>query len=427
MYYQKLKNIYHLSKSFLANTYYKFPAKDLIVIGVTGTNGKTTTVHAIYHILNSNGVKTGMITSLSSKTPDFELDHGLHVTTPEPLDLPKILYKMKASGVNYVVLESTSSGLDQNRLFGINYDSSVITNIDIDHLDYHKTWENYAKAKYKIIKKTKQPNGLVVLNADHKKSANWLKTQKLPKNIVWCSKKNLKSTSMSVDGLKFKYKNTQFNIPIIGEYNYLNLQQAIETCSKYIPLQDISKALESFKTPLGRMQIMQTKPFSVIIDFAHTPSSLEEALLSISQIKPQKSSKVISVFGCAGERDPERRKMGNISAKYSDITILTIEDPRTENLRDINSEIIKYSKLEDVQRFETEEDYKQYNLTQKELYAFDYASVGNRKDAIDLAFKVAQKGDIIFITGKGHETSLAIGKTEHFYTDQETVLKILKT
>ncbi len=439
---QKLKNLFHLFQSLFANFKYHFPAKELIIIGVTGTDGKTTTTSMIYHILRQNGLKVGMISTIFAKIGNEEIDTGMHVTTPEPWDLPKILRQMIEKEIQYVVIESTSSGLDQNRLFGIRFDASLITNIGHDHIDYHKTWENYANAKFKIIEKTK-PNGLVVLNQNHE-SYKWLKTkyenrenkQRLNSktNRIDFNTDVLKDTQYSIDGIQFSFKDVKFKVPIIGEYNFQNVLGAINICNKYLNLEEISNSIKTFKSPKGRMEVIQTKPFTIIIDFAHTPSALEKALESINKIRPNNTSKIITVFGCAGQRDPERRKMGYISLKYSDITILTIEDSRTEKLFDINSEIISHAdnsgNLNQIIRFQNHKQFIEYKtalqqskLSKGYLLSFDYEEVQNRIDAIELAMNIAKDNDIVFVTGKGHEESLAIGTpiVEYPYTDHETI------
>ncbi|MBD3362598.1 UDP-N-acetylmuramyl-tripeptide synthetase [Candidatus Dojkabacteria bacterium] len=436
--FQKIKNFYHLIQSLLVNLYYGFPARKMTIIGVTGTDGKTTTTSMIYQILSQNGFNSAMISTILAKTKKEVFDTGLHITTPEPWDLPRILSKFEKSGVTHVVIESTSSGLDQNRLFGISYDSVIITNIGSDHLDYHKTWKNYAKAKFKIVKKT-QTEGLVVLNKDHK-SKRWLNNQisKIKQNIKikWFSINELEDITHSIEGIKFRYQATDFKIPIIGEYNFSNALGVIKLAERYLELDQIANSLQKFKTPLGRMQIMQKEPVRVIIDFAHTPSSLEEALSSVQDIKTSKDTRIICVFGCAGERDPERRKMGAVSTRMADITVVTLEDPRTEVLRDINNEIIEHGKKEGGKlrkRFSSHQQFSHYinnkmHVRKGDIFSFDYENIQNRKDAIDFALKIALKNDIVFITGKGHEQSLAIGSPiiEYEYNDQDTVKELLK-
>jgi UDP-N-acetylmuramoyl-L-alanyl-D-glutamate--2,6-diaminopimelate ligase len=444
---QTLKNVYHLFQSFLFNIFYGFPAKKLTIIGVTGTDGKTTTTSMIYHILKENGMKVGKITSLEADLDGELIDIGLHVTTPEPWDLPKILARAVQKGITHIVLESTSSGLDQNRLFGVTFDSCTITNIGYDHIEYHKTWKNYARAKFRIIEKTKS-GGMVVLNRDHKKSAQWLeeksKSFEHSRAISWYSRSELSNVEASTSGIAFDYQDIHFHIPIIGDYNLSNALGVIKLCNGFLSLEQIAQAFTTFETPLGRMQIMHTGGENlptIIVDFAHTPSSLESALGALNRIK-EKGSRIISVFGCAGERDPKRREMGRVSAELADFTIITIEDPRSENLKKINDEIIEYAQQGGVEIIERYTNHEEFSTPtdrssrpspptvggeKKRGYSFDYPTVQNRKDAISLALSLAKKDDIVFITGKGHEKSLALGSpaVEHPYSDQEVVEELI--
>jgi UDP-N-acetylmuramoyl-L-alanyl-D-glutamate--2,6-diaminopimelate ligase len=446
MYFQKLKNIYHLIQSLGANIKYGFPSRKLKVIGVTGTDGKTTSVTMIYHILKRCGLRVGMISTVHIRYNGREIETGLHVTTPDPWETPRILREMADAGIEYVVVEATSSGLDQNRLFSIKYDASLVTFIGADHLDYHGSQEAYSQAKFKIIKST-VPSGLVVLNKDHH-SRKWLR-KAIKKNngnrdYKWFSIKELSKRDSRGGTINFVYRNTSFHLPIIGEYNYRNTLGVIKICERYVDdLSEIAKAVTDFKAPLGRMQIMQKQPFVVIVDFAHTPESLSVALKSVKKMKPNKDSKIITLFGCAGQRDHGRRKMGAISGRLANITLISIEDPRNEDLRVINDDIISQAEgvgCKVIDRFGSHQEYRDQRdhfvkdlhvnnlklsniFKPRGLFSFDYAEVQNRIDAIDFAFKLATKGDIIFITGKAHEQSLAIGRNviEYKYSDINAV------
>lgn len=444
---QFFKNKYHKFQALIANIRYGFPARELTLIGVTGTDGKTTTVSMIYHILKYSKIKVGMISTIEVKIGDKSLDSGLHVTTPDPWDVPRYLSLMKKQGITHVVIESTSSGLDQNRLAYINFDSAAITNIREDHLDYHKTWERYAAAKFRLIEQVKD-KGLVVLNDDDEKSASWIlaRSQRLRKEIYakWFSKKDIFNARMSVEGLEFDYENTHFKVPMIGEHNFENVGQVINICRRYVEFDIIQKALTSFSSPLGRMQLMQSRPYSIIVDFAHTPNALEHALESVLQLKENKDDRVISVFGCAGQRDKGRRRMGQVSATMADITILTAEDPRDEDLGLVNNDILRHGEKAGavlIDRFSNSKMYKSAPIeiiTQKILNAlqsgkkpfilFDENTPRSREDAIEFALRIAGRGDIVFITGKGHEKSLAFGDPikEYPWSDQETVKEKLQ-
>lgn len=440
-----LKNFYHLLQALIFNIKAGFPSRELKIIGVTGTDGKTTSTSMIYHVLKQNGFKVAMISTLHAKIGDKIIDTGLHVTTPEPWQLPGILREMKKQGVEYVVLESTSQGLAQNRLFGVTFDAGLITNIGHDHLDYHRTWENYAEAKFKLPMKTKK-DGIFVVNKDHL-SFKWINkkfedyNKRLPKMITF-SKSEVKHFVSSINGLEFEYNSQKFKLPMIGEYNLENSLGVIKLCNRYLSLEQIAEALKSFEAPKGRMQLMQSKPFSVIVDFAHTPSSLERALNAIVNVKPTKKSKIICIFGCAGLRDKSRRKMGGVSAKFADITLVSLEDPRVEKVKDINDEVVNSAKVEGgelLKRFDSHKDYeetktdlaqkiKQANDPRSLIISFDYDEVQNRVDAVDFGLKLLKENDILFVTGKGHEESLAIGKpiVEYPYTDQQTIARLQK-
>lgn len=274
----------------LTSAWFSNPSKKLKVIGVTGTKGKTTTSHLLYHILNSTGKKAGLISSVMAKIGDKEIDTGFHVTTPDVISLHSFLKEMVDSGCKYAVLEVSSHAITQKRIAGINFDIAVLTNIAPEHLDYHKTFSEYKKTK------------LAFVNSARKK-------------VISPNK-------------------TTINI-FPGEFNNINAQTAVDVAK----LLDIGEdkaldALHSFKLPQGRMEEIKTgKGFKVFIDFAHTPDSLEAALTYLRSIT---KGKLTSVFGCAGERDPRKRqKMGRISSKLADLSIFTAEDPRSENVDDI--------------------------------------------------------------------------------------------
>lgn len=378
--------IYHLPLSFLAVCYYGYPAKNLQVIGVTGTDGKTTTSTLIYEILKKAAKKVALITSVSAKIGDQDLDTGFHVTTPDPWELQKLLKLIKDRGFEYVVLEVTSHGLAQFRLFGCNFKIGVLTNITWEHIDYHKTWENYLQAKQSLFKKTHYS----ILNADDK-SYKYLKNNVGGKVITYGLKK-----------ADFTPQNFPFKTRLPGIYNQSNCLAAI-ACCKQLAIDDktIKTGLLKFPGVIGRMEVMQEKPFKVIIDFAHTPNALQNALLTL---KNMTSGKVIAVFGCAGLRDYKKRpQMGRIAEKLADKVIITSEDPRTEDINKINRQIL-------------------FGVTEKKKFVIE----NDRFLAIKKAINLAGTGDIIGIFGKGHEKSLCFGKTEYPWSDQQAVRKILK-
>lgn len=404
---QKIKNIYHFFGAFLAVVFYRFPAKDLYVIGVTGTDGKTTVVHLIDEILRAAGKKAGMISTISNP--------GLHVTTPNPLVLQSILRKMVDSGIKYVILEATSHGLDQYRLFGCNFKIGVLTNVTHEHLDYHQTWENYLQAKAKLFKGVEWG----VLNADDQSFPHLkeILKKRLVKFVTYGVKEeaDLVPTEIKINsrGLKFKAKNninqSQYKIEttLLGKYNLYNCLAAISVGQILeIERKDIQKALKRFKSVSGRMQaIDEGQNFKIIIDFAHTPNALKQTLETLKFLKSPRK-KLIVVFGCAGLRDKQKRpQMGEIAAQLADLIILTAEDPRTEDVNQIIKEIAAGCQKAGAKFFR----------------------VPDRKKAIEFALKkLAQKGDTVVICGKGHEQSMCYGKKEIPWSEVEVVRQAIK-
>jgi len=446
---QKLKNKYHLWQSKWANIRYSYPSGNLKIIGVTGTDGKTTTCHMIYEILRKAGFKVGLISSVCIKIDKKEFDSGLHVTTPDPNEIPKLLKEMLDVGIKWVVIEVTSHALDQNRIANINFEKAVFTNITNEHLDYHKCWRELAIAKTKLISMVKE-GGEVVYKEDERGG-------KFIKNMISKNKKVLLQSvcrdelatkrEITKEYIKFNYdikkKNYEITIPVIGEYNISNAQCAIKACESIVKTNDIISALTEFRGVKGRMQVVKRKrPCLIIVDFAHTPNALKKALKTIKSIT--KSGKVIVVFGCAGLRDRKKRdEMGAIASKFADVIVITAEDPRTEKLKKINDKILegaksmKKSKL--IKRFKNRNEFrlisiskvqklieKRFSRRKKSIFIFDQEKPKGREDAIELAIKIAKSDDTVIATGKGHEKSLCFGSTEFSWNEVDAVLRALE-
>ncbi|KKQ95621.1 MAG: UDP-N-acetylmuramyl-tripeptide synthetase [Candidatus Woesebacteria bacterium GW2011_GWB1_43_14] len=367
--------------SLLASAWYGNPANKLRLIGVTGTDGKTTTASMIWWILQKSGLKVGLISTVSAKIGNKEYDTGFHVTNPEPLALQRFLKKMVDSGCEYAVLEVTSHGLDQKRVYGINFDVGVLTNITHEHLDYHKTFDAYRRAKLKLFKNSK----VAVLNKNDKNS-NWVR-----KNI----------------GAKTIFYKPDLMAKVFTEtHNQENAAAAIAV-ARYINVskKEILSALNCFPGVEGRMQeVKNNKGIKIIIDFAHTPNSLKCVLINL---RKSSKGKLISVFGCAGERDSAKRKiMGGLSASIADLSIFTAEDPRSEKIKDILLEMEKGVLRKNIDK---------------------YLSFPERGDAIYYAINsVAKKGDTVIICGKGHEKSMSYYGVEYPWSDKVAVLSALE-
>jgi len=334
-----------------AAEFYGNPGKKLKIIGVTGTKGKTTTAHLIYHILTSAGKKTGLISSITSL--------GFHVTTPDVVSLNKLLKEIVDTGCKYAVIEVSSHGIDQKRIAGVEFEVGVLTNIAPEHLDYHKTLGEYRRVKMSFINS--------------------------------CKYKVIAPVDTNLDILP-------------GKFNNLNIEAAVKAVEFLgIDRNSAIKFLDSFELPKGRLEeIKNNLGVKIVIDFAHTPDSLEAVL---RYLRTQTVGKLIAVFGSAGERDPYKRpKMGKIASELADEVILTAEDPRSEKVTDIISQI-------------------KSGITNKGARIYE---IPDRVGAIKFAIKSAGKGDLVGIFGKGHEKSMNFdGKNEVHWSDREVVEKYI--
>ena len=390
---QKLINRYkHFPLAVLANIFYGFPSKKLKVIGVTGTDGKTTTVNLIYNILFCAGFKTGMISTVSAMIGAEELDTGFHVTAPDPWLLQSLLKKMVDHGLDSVVIEATSHGLDQYRLWGVNFDIGVLTNITHEHLDYHKTFENYQISKLNLFLNSK----VSILNKDdssYKFFSSIIKKNPNKKIVSYAVKNNADVTIK-----KFPFKSM-----LLGEFNKYNCLASIAVALELgVNKEIILKAVESFSGVSGRLdEINEGQKFKVYVDFAHTPNALQQVLTLLKK-KKKPNSKLISVFGSAGLRDVSKRlMMGEISGKIADFSIITAEDPRTEDVNEICRQIAEGC----------------------EKTRGEYKIITDRQEAINFAIgKLAKKDDIVVVCGKGHEKSMCFGKTEYPWSERSCVV-----
>lgn len=383
-----INNFYHLPKAVLANILYGFPARKMTVVGVTGTDGKTTTTNMIYQILKSAGKKVSMVSTINAVIGGKSYDTGFHVTSPDPFMVQRLASSAKQNGDQYLVLEVTSHALDQHRFWGIKFDVGVITNITHEHLDYHKTFENYKNAKLKLIKDVKY----AVVN----------------QNIGGVRKVGGKLITFGLEKGDFNQKDIKLKLKIPGDYNIENALASLAVAEILrIDKKIARETLWDFENLKGRMQeVKNKKKIKIYIDFAHTPNALEKVLQTLrTRARP---GRLIAVFGAAAERDTKKRPMmGSISAKYADITVLTDEDPRFEDRNKIIEEIAKGV-------------YQQGAKENKNLY-----KQPDRQKAIELAIYLARKGDIVGIFGKGHEKSMNYQGTEIPWSDLEAVKKAL--
>lgn len=408
---------------FAASSWNDFPTKKLKVIGVTGTKGKSTTVHILHHLMAGGGKNVGSMTSISAKIADEELSTGLHVTNPGPLELHKLLRKMVENKCEYALLEITSHGLDQKRVAGVEFHTAVMTNISHEHLDYHRTFTGYIEAKAKLFAGVDR----AVLNKDDR-SFSKIK-QKLDKNvelITYSLESRADYKASYVDTNEFmnftiRSKGTlkKFTTRLIGDYNILNFAAAIAIArDEGISWNSIEETVNQVPLPPGRLERINNElGINIYIDFAHTPDSLEKVLKYLKGLHPK--GELIPVFGCASERDVQKRpKMGEISTRLADISVFTAEDPRSEDINKIIDEI-ETGVTHGSNRLDSESKIKS-----GEHY---YIRVPERIDAIAASIrKYAKPGDTVVICGKGHEESMSYEGLEHPWSDKKAILSALQ-
>lgn len=374
---RKIKNLFHLIEGIFWVIFYRYPARTLKVIGVTGTDGKTTTSHLIYELLKRSGKRVALSSTIGVKIGSEMIDTGFHVTTASSKLLQKLIRRVVDEKMEYLVLEVTSHAIDQHRIFGCNFYISVFTNLTREHLDYHPSFEDYRETKMRFLAKTP----ITILN-ELDSSYEYIK--RLCKGRVL--------------GYKM-YKGKIDNPKLPGEYNRQNVA-AMEKVAEVMQIERkiVDGTAKDFFGIEGRMEeVKNNHGLRIIVDFAHTPNALENVL---GEVRGQTKGKVICVFGCAGERDRSKRSiMGEIAGRLADVVVITAEDPRSEDVNEIINEIAKGI------------------TSSKKIH-----KVLDRGEAIKYAInKVAKKGDLIIICGKGHEKSMAYGRIEHPWSDVEAV------
>jgi len=396
--------------------YYDFPARKLTVIGVTGTDGKTTTSNLIYHILKYAGKRVGIISTVNAVIGDEVFDTGFHVTTPEAPDVQHYLAQMVDAGLSHVILETTSHGLAQHRVTACEFDIAVVTNITHEHLDYHGSYEAYRAAKGMLFQHlgetSAKPRGnprLAVLNRDDRSYEFLDGLTPAPKISYGFHADSLfraEAVTYLPQGMQFtvifdKKQPVEVHTSLVGKYNVSNILAAIATAvyGLGVPLEQAAAGVSQLDMVPGRMERIDLgQDFTAIVDFAHTPNALERTLEAAREMT---GGRIIAVFGSAGLRDREKRRMmAEISAKMADITVLTAEDPRTESLDAI---------LEEMTRAAVE----QGAVEGKTVFR-----VPDRGEAIRVAINLAQPGDMVLACGKGHEQSMCFEVTEYPWDDR---------
>lgn len=383
------------------SAWFGHPEKKLKMIGVTGTNGKTTTTNIIKHILMHSGYKTGLVGTIQNEIGN-EVIHTDN-TTPFAFEFMELLDRMVKSGCEYVVMEVSSFGLVQNRIGTSHFDIALFTNLTQDHLDYHKDMEDYYQAKKLLFSMC----DTAICNIDDgygERLYNEIPCQKLSFSVMDKTDFRAENISIKASGSAFDLwydgKNYPVKTNMTGLFNISNVLGAMATCiEEGIPVDSIISAVGDYNGVKGRCEIIPTgRDFTVICDYAHTPDAVENVLKSL---KPYAENRLICLFGCGGNRDSAKRpKMAASAAKYADKLIVTSDNPRDENPEDIISEI----------------------LTGLESSDISYDVVTDRREAICHALKIAGKGDIIVLAGKGHEDYQILENNRHIHFDEREVV-----
>ncbi len=387
--------------------FYGNPSNKLKVIGVTGTSGKTTTATLLYKIATLLGYKAGLIGTVENivvkeRRPTIN-------TTPGPMILNQLLSEMVEEGCEYVFMEVSSHGIDQKRIAGISFIGGIFTNLSHDHLDYHKSVENYFLAKKKFFQSLSNKS-FVLSNADDEHGKEMIKGIKAKKYLYGINNSadfQGEITKMDFRGLELLFNKEKINSKLLGKFNAYNLLAVWSTCKLLdFDMVKVKKILENIEPPTGRFEHFAGKDGVLfVIDYAHKPDALENVLLTINEIK-NKGGRIISVFGCGGDRDPlKRRIMGKIGTKFSDIAILTSDNPRSEDPDKIIAEMKTDLSMAELEKVKT---------------------ISNRYEAIIESVKLAKKGDIVLVAGKGHEMYQEIKGVKHHFNDLEELKKALE-
>jgi UDP-N-acetylmuramoyl-L-alanyl-D-glutamate--2,6-diaminopimelate ligase len=412
-----------VTAAWLAAAAAGFPGRQLVVVGVTGTDGKTTTANLIHSILQTAGLRAGLLSTIRAVIGEVEEPLALHVTTPEAPVVQHYLRRMVDAGLTHVVLETTSHGLAQHRVDAVDYDVAVVTNITHEHLDYHGGYEQYYAAKERLFtmladewtlptdnlhKQRQQP--AAVLNRDdrsYERLAALPQRRRISYGLNNPAEISAREIAFGAAATRFRLVLPGSEIPIaahlVGDFNLYNMLAAAAAAQALdIPGGAIRRGLEQVTLLSGRMErIDMGQPFLAIVDFAHTPNSLERAIEAVRRmIDP--NGRIIVAFGSAGLRDVEKRRMmAEVAAREADLTVLTAEDPRTESLDKILEMLAAGCRASGGVEGET------------------FWRVPDRGQAIYYALSLAEPRDAVLICGKGHEQSMAFGTTEYPWDDRE--------
>lgn len=391
-----------LALAKMSCNFYDHPADTMTMIGITGTNGKTSSTLLLKQVLEQvAGAKVGLVGTMSNLIGSQEIP--TERTTPESLELQGLFAQMRAAGCTHVVMEVSSHALSLERVGGVHFDVAAFTNLTEDHLDFHKTMDEYCAAKAELFRRCDR----AVVNRDDGYAQQILQAAACPvltTSVAGDGDLRAVDVSLHAQGVRFTAKlgqqQAQVELPIPGRFTVHNALTVLGITSQLgLPLEDCAQALGRCQGVKGRVEVVPTpgKPYSILIDYAHTPDGLENVLRSVRDFC---KGRLIAVFGCGGDRDPMKRPiMGSIGVKLSDLAIITSDNPRTEEPSSILADILKGIKKEDG----------------------EYIVIEDRRKAIKYAMDIGKKDDIIVLAGKGHETYQDIGGHKYHLDEREEV------
>ena len=402
-----------LALAQISSVFYGHPSEKLTLIGVTGTNGKTTTTNLICHIIEAQGEKTGLIGTIHNRIGDKVLEGSR--TTPESLELQQMFAAMVDEGIRYAVMEVSSHALELHRVDCCDFDIAVFTNLTQDHLDYHVTMENYCKAKtilFQMLGKNGEKAGLqktAVINMDDPWAGHFLVACNVPvvtysmhKDASW----KAEQVEVGAEGVRYSVDGHPVQLHLTGNFNVYNSLAALAVGEALgFSLDSVIQALEQVTGIAGRFQTVKgARDFSVIVDYAHTPDGLENV---ISTAQAFAKGNVITVFGCGGDRDRTKRPlMGEVAAELSDYCVVTSDNPRTEDPEQILQDILPG--------------------VEKHMQPDTYHVEVDRRKAIHYAVQMAQPGDVVLLAGKGHENYQDVNGVKHHFDDYEVAQEAIR-
>lgn len=387
---------------FLASAWYGYPSSKLTLLGVTGTNGKTTIATLLYQLFRALGNKTGLLSTVCNYVDDLEVE-ATH-TTPDALNLNALLHQMVEAGCTYAFMEVSSHSVEQGRIAGLKFDGGVFTNLTRDHIDYHLTFENYLKAKKKFFDQLSE-DSFALTNADDKNGMVMLQNTKAKKytySLRGLADFKTKILEHSFEGMLLDMNDKEVNVSFIGKFNASNLS-AVYGAAVLLGADEMEtlRIISSLKSVSGRFETLHAPSgFTAIVDYAHTPDALNNVISTINQIL-QGSGRLITVVGCGGNRDKGKRPMmAREAVDGSWKAILTSDNPRFEDPQEILKDMT--DGLDAVQRTKA-------------------LTIVDRREAIKTACALAQPGDVVLIAGKGHENYQIIQGVKHHFDDREEV------